>query len=146
VAYYSEAREVSRVECTGNVEVLDGERTARGERADFDAVNGLLDRVQGPMLDAASDRLDPSIKTFAVPALNFTSTDLADLLGTWRAEAWGNARDLLQATTPHTKAAVHARIERNAETRARVLEAATSYALTGLRSEDRDAFCSTAGG
>lgn len=122
---------------------LDSDRGGNAKH-DFDAVNGLLDKVQGPMLDAASDRLDPTIETFAVPALNFTSADLADLLGTWRAEAWGNARDLLQATTRSTRAAVHDRIERNAETRSRVIEAATSYALTGQRSEDRDAFCSSA--
>jgi hypothetical protein len=120
--------------------------TSRGAKRDFDAVNRLLGEVQGPMLDDASDRLDPSIRTFAVPALDFTSTDVAVLLGTWRAEAWGNARDLLRARTPTARAAVRARIERNAETRARVLEAATSYALTGLRSADRDAFCAGANG
>jgi lipopolysaccharide transport protein LptA len=35
-------REVSRVECVGNVRAVDGERTARGERADFDVPSGVL--------------------------------------------------------------------------------------------------------
>ncbi|WP_257455112.1 LptA/OstA family protein [Archangium lipolyticum] len=41
-AHYNGPREVTRVECEGNVRAVDGERTARGERADFDVPAGLL--------------------------------------------------------------------------------------------------------
>ena len=124
----------------------DTDRARRFARRDFDAVNGLLDDVQEPMLDLASKRIDPTVKSFAVPALNFTTADLADLLGTWRSEAWVNGRDLAAARTPTTRAAVTGRIERQAESRARILQAATSYVLTGGTTEDRDEFCEAARG
>lgn len=42
-AYYTGAQqEVTRVECAGNVRAVDGERTARGERADYDVPAGVL--------------------------------------------------------------------------------------------------------
>jgi lipopolysaccharide export system protein LptA len=36
------AQQVQRVECVGNVEAVDGDRTAKGERADFDVASGTL--------------------------------------------------------------------------------------------------------
>jgi lipopolysaccharide export system protein LptA len=42
VAYYTAAREVTRVECTGGVQAQDGDRFARGERADYDVPSGVL--------------------------------------------------------------------------------------------------------
>jgi uncharacterized protein DUF5995 len=124
----------------------DTDRSGREAKRDFDAVNALLDEVQEPMLAAASERIDPTVKSFAISALNFTSADVADLLATWRAEAWGNGRDLAAARTPTTRAAVRQRIERNAESRARVLHAASSYVLTGERTRTRDEFCAAANG
>lgn len=43
-AYYAQgnAQQVQRVECVGNVEAVDGDRSARGERADFDVASGTL--------------------------------------------------------------------------------------------------------
>jgi lipopolysaccharide export system protein LptA len=43
-SYYSNgnAQQVRRVECVGNVEAVDGDRTAKGERADFDVASGML--------------------------------------------------------------------------------------------------------
>ncbi|XXF79134.1 LptA/OstA family protein [Myxococcaceae bacterium GXIMD 01537] len=41
-AYYTQAQEVTRVECAGNVRAVDGDRTARGERADYDVPAGVL--------------------------------------------------------------------------------------------------------
>lgn len=42
VAHYTPDQEISRIECLGKVEVLDGDRWAKGERADFDNVSGRL--------------------------------------------------------------------------------------------------------
>ncbi len=42
IASYNGPREVTRVECVGNVRAVDGERTAQGERADFDVPSGVL--------------------------------------------------------------------------------------------------------
>jgi lipopolysaccharide transport protein LptA len=39
---------VNRVVCTSNVVVVDGDRWARGERADFDVVHGLLEVTGSP--------------------------------------------------------------------------------------------------
>jgi lipopolysaccharide export system protein LptA len=36
------AQQVQRVECVGNVEAVDGDRSAKGERADFDVASGTL--------------------------------------------------------------------------------------------------------
>nr|WP_194941159.1 MULTISPECIES: LptA/OstA family protein [Myxococcaceae] len=43
-SFYSNgnAQQVRRVECVGNVEAVDGDRTAKGERADFDVASGML--------------------------------------------------------------------------------------------------------
>ena len=118
---------------------------APSPKADFDLVNDLLDEVQGPVLDGASERLDPTVERFAIPALNFTAADLADLLGAWRSEAWANAVALTRAATPAARQAVRTRIERNAESRARILQTATSYVLLGGSAEDREAFCRAVG-
>ncbi len=42
VAHYTAAREVTRVECTGGVQAQDGDRYARGERAEYDVSSGVL--------------------------------------------------------------------------------------------------------
>jgi lipopolysaccharide export system protein LptA len=42
VAFYTETREVKRVECTGGVQAQDGDRYARGERAEYDVSSGAL--------------------------------------------------------------------------------------------------------
>jgi lipopolysaccharide export system protein LptA len=43
-SFYSQgnAQQVQRVECVGNVEAVDGDRSAKGERADFDVASGTL--------------------------------------------------------------------------------------------------------
>jgi lipopolysaccharide export system protein LptA len=41
-AFYTQGREVKRVECTGGVEAQDGDRFARGERADYSVDSGVL--------------------------------------------------------------------------------------------------------
>jgi len=42
VAFYTETREVKRVECTGGVQAQDQDRYARGERAEYDVSSGVL--------------------------------------------------------------------------------------------------------
>ncbi|WP_224364779.1 LptA/OstA family protein [Hyalangium versicolor] len=42
VAFYTGSREVTRVECTGGVQAQDGDRFARGERAEYDVPSGVL--------------------------------------------------------------------------------------------------------
>ncbi|RKH72892.1 LptA/OstA family protein [Corallococcus aberystwythensis] len=40
--YYNTTRQVTRVVCAGNVRAVDGDRQARGERADYDVPSGVL--------------------------------------------------------------------------------------------------------
>ncbi|MFP2927965.1 LptA/OstA family protein [Pyxidicoccus sp. 3LG] len=42
IAYYTQPRVVTRVVCTGGVHAEDGDRMARGERAEYDVVTGVL--------------------------------------------------------------------------------------------------------
>jgi len=42
IAHYSGQQEITRIECVGDVEAEDGDRWAKGERADFDNVAGVL--------------------------------------------------------------------------------------------------------
>lgn len=42
IAHYNKAQDITRIECVGNVEATHGDMWARGERADFDNVAGLL--------------------------------------------------------------------------------------------------------
>jgi lipopolysaccharide export system protein LptA len=48
VATYSSAQEVTRIECEGGVEVEDGNRWARGDRADFDTVKSTIEVTGSP--------------------------------------------------------------------------------------------------
>jgi len=42
LSHYTEDQEVTRVECHGNVQVVDQDKWAKGDRADFDNVTGIL--------------------------------------------------------------------------------------------------------
>jgi lipopolysaccharide export system protein LptA len=42
IAYYTQPRVVTRVVCTGGVQAEDGDRMARGERAEYDVASGVL--------------------------------------------------------------------------------------------------------
>ncbi|MCP3144206.1 LptA/OstA family protein [Pyxidicoccus xibeiensis] len=42
IAYYTQPRVVTRVVCTGGVQAEDGDRMARGERAEYDVTSGVL--------------------------------------------------------------------------------------------------------
>jgi lipopolysaccharide export system protein LptA len=51
VAYYGGARgaqEITRLECIGSVQVTDGDKLARGERAEFDTTSGVLVMTGSP--------------------------------------------------------------------------------------------------
>jgi lipopolysaccharide export system protein LptA len=48
VAHYTKAQEITRIECTGVVEVVDGNKWAKGERAEFDNVTGVLEVTGSP--------------------------------------------------------------------------------------------------
>ena len=56
IAHYTPDQQISRIECDGEVEIVDGDRWARGEHAEFDNIKGILvitgnpQAMQGPNL------------------------------------------------------------------------------------------------
>lgn len=73
VAHYTSTQEVVRLECIGGVEVVDGNRWARGERADFDNVAGVLVVTGSPEARQGPNHMWGTKVTF------FIETDLLEV-------------------------------------------------------------------
>ncbi|MFL5321504.1 MAG: LptA/OstA family protein [Myxococcaceae bacterium] len=82
VAHYTSAQEVSRIECIGNAEATQGDKWARGDRADFDNTSGIVVITGNPqarqggsevtgdrfVIDLVGDTLKgEAVKTIAAP-------------------------------------------------------------------------------
>jgi hypothetical protein len=119
-----------------------GLRDTRGKSAerDFDAVNSLLEEVQGPILAEESDRFDPGIEEATLPALEIDAASIGELLARWRSEAFVNGQRLLAAEGSE-RDAVAEEIDEAAAGRARLIEALTSNLVIGPGAEDRGRFC-----
>jgi lipopolysaccharide export system protein LptA len=48
IAYYTSEQQVTRAECIGNAVVTDGEKWAKGDRADFNNLTGVLEVTGSP--------------------------------------------------------------------------------------------------
>jgi lipopolysaccharide export system protein LptA len=66
VAYYTTTQEISKLECLGNVEVTDGDKWAKGERADFDNLSGVLDVTGSPEARQGKNHMRGTKVTFHV--------------------------------------------------------------------------------
>jgi lipopolysaccharide export system protein LptA len=66
IAHYSNAQEITRIECIGGVEVEDGDRWAKGERADFDNVAGVLVVTGSPEARQGPNHMRGTKVTFRV--------------------------------------------------------------------------------
>ena len=64
VADYNEAQEITRLVCSGNVEAEDGDRWARGEKADLDARTETLVVTGAPEARQGQTRMRGSKVTF----------------------------------------------------------------------------------
>ena len=64
VAHYTSDQEVSEIECLGSVEIVDGDRWAKGERAEFDNVRGILVVTGKPEARQGRNRMRGSKVTF----------------------------------------------------------------------------------
>lgn len=64
VAHYDERGEVTRVEARGGVEVTDGDKWARGQRATFDNAAGVLVVTGNPQARQGNNRMKGSRVTF----------------------------------------------------------------------------------
>jgi lipopolysaccharide export system protein LptA len=66
VAFYTANQEVTRIECAGNVEAEDGNKWAKGQRADFDNVNGILIVTGTPQARQGATLMEGTKVTFHV--------------------------------------------------------------------------------
>ena len=66
IAHYTRAQEITRIECVGGVEVEDGDRWAKGERADFDNVTGVLEVTGSPEARQGPNHMRGTKVTFLV--------------------------------------------------------------------------------
>ncbi len=66
IAHYTKAQEITRVQCNGKVEVIDGDKWARGEQADFDNVTGVLVVTGSPEAKQGANHVRGSKVTFNV--------------------------------------------------------------------------------
>lgn len=120
-----------------------GLRTPGGKSGepDYDLVNTLLGKVQGPMLFEAARRFDPTIRSTTLPLALGASTTVAEIITRWRNEAWENAKRLLAAPNPQAKARVAKSIEAAAAGRARLLIALSSNLVVGPGADERLGYC-----
>jgi lipopolysaccharide export system protein LptA len=66
IAHYTKSQEITRIECVGQVEATHGDMWARGERADFDNVRGLLVVTGAPQARKGANAMKGSRITFDV--------------------------------------------------------------------------------
>ena len=114
-----------------------------GQR-DFELVDDLLADVQGPVLDEAAKRFDGTIDDFSIPELDVDDATVAQLIASWRREAWRNGERLAAAEGPGERAAVEASIETQAAARALVIRTATHYVPFLTSTAARDEHCAAA--
>lgn len=57
IAHYTKTQEITRIECVGGVEATHGDMWARGERADFDNVAGILVVTGNPEAKKGPNRI-----------------------------------------------------------------------------------------
>jgi hypothetical protein len=108
---------------------------------DFSAANTVIAVAQDVVLDGAARRFDPDVARIAIPGLVLGKDGFIALVGTWRAESWARAEQLVQAATPEARQAVVDQIEAVARARALLITAGTSYLPVFSGTEDRDRFC-----
>jgi hypothetical protein len=118
---------------------LDGTRAQA-----FAKINDILADVHAAILAEASERFDPTIAGFRLPALEIDAATVDLVLGRWRDTALVDGRRLLRARTPARRAAVVREIEDNAATRAAAIVASTSRVPFSAVGKARERFCEEA--
>jgi Family of unknown function (DUF5995) len=109
---------------------------------DHFVINEMLQRVVQPLMAEEAKRFDPTIDDANDP-LGITYSTLFEMLKAWRANAWQNAKNLVQANTPTAQAAVARSIETQAVASAQTLVTTFSYTPPVTTTAARDAWCAT---
>lgn len=66
VAHYTQAQEITHIQCLGNVEAQDGDKWAKGEKADFDNQAGVLVVTGSPEARQGQNHMKGTQVTFYV--------------------------------------------------------------------------------
>ncbi|HEU0336369.1 MAG TPA: DUF5995 family protein [Gaiellaceae bacterium] len=111
---------------------------------DFELVDDLLAGIQGQVLDEAARRFDGTIDDFSIPELDVDDATVAQLIASWRHEAWLNGERLAAAADEGERAAVAASIETQAAARALLIRTATHYVPFLTSTAPRDRHCAAA--
>jgi len=119
---------------------LEAPTGASGE-PDFNRVNALLARVQGPMIEEESRRFDPTIGSSTLPLAQSASSTVDQVIARWRTEAWQNAKRMLAADTEGERARIAEEIETAAAGRARLIASVSSNLVVGPGPERRREYC-----
>jgi hypothetical protein len=116
-------------------------------KPDHDKVNEFLRRVmEGPVLEEAARRFDPSITATDVPGTRLDSEALFQLVVTWRELAWQNAVRLANAQSSAERQLIASDIEQLAAVEALTYKTATSYLPLLTSTEKRDGHCAIRAG
>jgi len=108
---------------------------------DYALANQVIADVQNASIDAVAQEFDPTVANVSIPGLFVGREGFIALIGTWRAESWARAQQLLAAPTAAARKAVADEIRATADARALLIRAATSYVPGLTTSRDRDAHC-----
>ncbi|MBI2169489.1 MAG: hypothetical protein HYU28_08315 [Actinobacteria bacterium] len=111
--------------------------------ADFRLVDDLIVAAAPAVIAGVAERFDPTMAAFDIPGLDLDETTAGAVIAAWRQESWVNAQRLVAAASEGERAEVLDEIEANAQARALVIQAATTYLpLTGA-AEARDDYCAS---
>lgn len=110
-------------------------------KPDHDRVNRFLQQLVGPLLDEVAQRYDPTVTRTSLGRTTLDETALFQILALWREQAWRNAELLVAAPTPAVRAAVEAKIAREAALQSQLIVQATSYRPLLSSSSTRDRHC-----
>lgn len=114
-------------------------------KPDYDKVETFLAESTEAMIAEAAQRFDPSMDDGADP-LDAAYSVVMQEMSADRENAWRNAEALVSAATPEARAAVAARIENEAATRAQAIALAERYLPPLTLSGTRDAYCAVHNG
>jgi hypothetical protein len=108
---------------------------------DYLLVNEVIAEVQGPMLEGAAARFDPSLADLASLLPAEAGVSSVELIARWRQESFDLGIRLATAGSDEERAAVAAEIERNAVAGATMILNADSSLRPKQPPFDRDGYC-----
>lgn len=103
LSHYTDDQEVTRVECHGNVQVLDEDKWAKGDRADFDNITGILIVTGNPEAKQGGNHVRGTKVTFSVDKDTIEVDNATAVLKKAPEPAPGSPSDSKKDRTPEPK-------------------------------------------